>query len=178
MPFPRRDPNFEQVCAIARRAIAADLTIDDAEWKARTKALLAQQGYAEPARDMLPRALSAVEKVLTQERGPRPTPMSPTPPAVRPQQDDPPRHYPRHLLDRMVSLSSLVQELQNNPDGPLSSPSCPVWDARHRDNRTPEQVHRWRLRPRRIYLVTARRMVSYEQTDRGWRRVRESANEV
>jgi hypothetical protein len=79
---------WRQLYAIAKAELLADPTIDDSEWKARTKDRLVRQGYDYPEPTMLSRALASIEhdtKVV------RSLTLPPQPPEPKPlQQSDPP----------------------------------------------------------------------------------------
>jgi chromatin segregation and condensation protein Rec8/ScpA/Scc1 (kleisin family) len=57
---------FHQLCAIAKAELLAEPTMDDSEWKARTKDRLTRQGYDYPEPTMLSRVLAAVEAATRQ----------------------------------------------------------------------------------------------------------------
>ncbi len=127
----RLPPTFQQLCVIAREQIRQDLTIDDAEWKARIKDRLAELRFAHPEQlDAIERAMRAVETSLTKYGTPRPAPLPPSPsmPHVGPpQQRDGPWRWPRRLpTTGLVSLSEIVRSLINSRGfAPSSPPSLP-----------------------------------------------------
>lgn len=72
MPKPRA-PSFEQLCAIAREAIADERSIDDSEWRERIKCTLARRGLLYPRPHVIGDAMDRVERALVRQWGPRPT---------------------------------------------------------------------------------------------------------
>lgn len=70
----RKPIEYRQLCAIVKTILQHDPSIDDAEWKARTRDTLAKYGFQEPTTDALARAMSHMEYVLRATVGPRPMP--------------------------------------------------------------------------------------------------------
>lgn len=68
----RRPIEFRHVCAIARMVLLKAPVMTDAEWKESIKQACAKQGWDNPQTALLSRAMSAVEKALSQTMGPRP----------------------------------------------------------------------------------------------------------
>jgi hypothetical protein len=116
----RRPITFKQLRAIATRVMLRDLTIQDDEWKEATKVELIRQGWAYPSPELMGQALSAVERALEKQRGPRPTGMQPRAEAVEVlQQADPPwRGQDRER--RNAAVRDLVQRISNNSDRGLA----------------------------------------------------------
>ncbi len=85
-PAPPRVPiEWRQLCAVARELLELDVTIDNAEWKARIKDRIVAIGRTYPTEpDAIDSALHAVERALAKEGRTRPGPA----PAYRPPQPD------------------------------------------------------------------------------------------
>jgi hypothetical protein len=77
---------FRQVCAIARVELLKAPTMIDAEWKAAILETCAKQQWESPDADMVGRAMSAVERAVSQTIGPRPI-VEPTAPPQAPKPD-------------------------------------------------------------------------------------------
>ena len=111
-----RAPTFAQLCVIAREQILAAPSIDDGEWKERIKDRLISLrfDYPDPP-DLMTRAMTAVERALEKQWGPRPssTP-APRPPIELPQQD-PPWRRTRRGDPTWTSIQELLQQLVKNP---------------------------------------------------------------
>lgn len=98
-PMPKtttlRPIEFHQLCAIARTVLQSEPTINDSDWKDRTKTVLSKQGYGYPSPDMMARALVGVEHAIAKTMEPRPVTLpTPAPRSTPPQQQDPPWKRP------------------------------------------------------------------------------------
>lgn len=67
---------FAALCCIARTVIEQERSITDAEWKERIKCRIARERRAYPTPDELAAVLSAVERALSKQWGPRPCPLT------------------------------------------------------------------------------------------------------
>jgi hypothetical protein len=74
-----KEIEYRQLCAIVKTILQQEPSIDDAEWKARTRDTLAKWGFQEPDTDALSRAMAQVEYALRKTIGPRPLRPVPTP---------------------------------------------------------------------------------------------------
>lgn len=89
-PKSLRPIETHQLCAIARSVLRSDPTIDDCEWKERTKLLLSKQGYEYPSPQLMASALAGVERAMRKSVGPRPVRLPQQPERKPLQQHDPP----------------------------------------------------------------------------------------
>jgi hypothetical protein len=131
-PKSLRPIQFHQLCAIARTVLQSEPTIDDSEWKERTKALLSKQGYDYPAPDMMARAMVQVEHALTRTLGKRPVdlPLAPTK-SVQPQQADPPWQRGKGGWNGWAAMAALMRKLgASGFSGRASYASLPLATAR------------------------------------------------
>jgi hypothetical protein len=123
----RKPIDFRQLCALVKGILQAEPTIDDGEWKARTKDQMAKWGFEEPNPLMLDRALSQVENALRQTLGPRP--IAPTSKASRPAKPEPPAPQGRTnrpegwdivvaLMAKLRASGGSAPSLPARPDGP------------------------------------------------------------
>ena len=108
----RKAIQWRQLCAIARVVIEAEPTIDDSEWKARTKDLAAAQGYDSLPPLMLTKALTAVEHVLEKQWGPRPPPFPSVPAAQSTASAPPPIRTDRRGSQPWMSLKEIIANLK------------------------------------------------------------------
>lgn len=81
---------FRQLCAIVKMLLQQEPSIDDAEWKARTRDHLEKLGFDEPPTEMLSRAMTQVEYALRQTVGPRLHRPVPTPKQASKPEPEPP----------------------------------------------------------------------------------------
>jgi hypothetical protein len=82
---------FRQLCAVVKTVLQQEPSIDDAEWKARSRETLAKLGFAEPDAAMLVRAMTQVEYALSKTIGLRPVRAIPMPvQTLAPTVPDPP----------------------------------------------------------------------------------------
>jgi hypothetical protein len=117
--------SFQQLCVLALEQIRADITIDNAEWKARIKDRLLSLNFDYPEQpDAIDRAMRAVEASLVRSRTPRPPPsMPPSPPGpAKLVQDDPPWRSRRSIASGLTSLSTIVKSLFSSITSAPSSP--------------------------------------------------------
>lgn len=75
----RKPIEYRQLCAIVKTLLQQEPSIDDSEWKARTRDTLAKYGFQEPDTDAMARAMSQVEYALRKTIGPRPARTIPVP---------------------------------------------------------------------------------------------------
>jgi hypothetical protein len=71
----RKPIAYRQLCAVVRSVLEQEPSIDDAEWKERTKCRLVALGFDYPTPAELAAVLSAVERALVKRWGLRPVPM-------------------------------------------------------------------------------------------------------
>lgn len=111
----REPATFQHVCVIATEQIRASPMLDDAEWKARIKDRLIALGFTYPeSMDGIERAMRAVERALTREWGPRPSPATPKA-LIRTEhleQLDPPWRKSRTPSPAWNSLQTILQTLR------------------------------------------------------------------
>lgn len=121
---PRQRPTFPQLCVIAREQITAAPAIDNFEWAERIKDRLValRFDYPRPPHRLL-EAMTAVERALAKEWGPRPLPLPPPPraPQENLRQLDPPWPTRSHHPQGWTS----VQRLVSQPRPGAGSPSSP-----------------------------------------------------
>lgn len=113
---------FRQLCAIVRMLLQQEPTIDDAEWKARTKDHLQTLGFDEPPAETLSRAMTQVEYALKQTIGERrqiPAPAPPKAPQPPPAESSIRTNRPQGW-DIVLSLMAKLRH------GSGSSPSSPM----------------------------------------------------
>lgn len=157
----RRLIDLRQLCSIARTVLEADPTIDDYEWKERTKLLVAQQGYRLERSDLLADALTQVERALEKTRGPRPAPMPP--PAFDPSkrtaeavdQVDPPWSKRTPKPQGWTSVQQLANPKPRGA-GSTSSPEATVKPVRPLTLRQAERMKALRIVLQAIDMQTDR----------------------
>ena len=153
---PGRPPTVPVICAIARTVITEDPRMEDAEWKARVKERLIQQGWDYPRPGLLADCLDRVERALTREWGPRPTPLPVNPPLPLdpPDQGDPWKDLPRSGQNGWSGVIASVDAVAPN-----------AADVLRRALHSPEvqgAIHRAKVRDREI---RAARMTAPGRTD-------------
>lgn len=122
----RKEISYRQLCAILKTVLQQEPSIEDSEWKARTRDTLAKWGFREPNTDQLSRAMASVEHALKQTIGPRPSRLVLPPKGDYVPPVDPPESSKRTTRpagwDIVVALMASLQLAKQGSDA--SEPSC------------------------------------------------------
>jgi hypothetical protein len=143
-----REPSFAQLCAIARRLLTAEPSIDDAEWKEQIKRALAQLRLRCPLPHVIVDAMDRAERAIA-----RPSPLPSTP------EPSPPGETGRELsqAEACAALAQLALRFKRPALKPRAMPpgESALMNTRER-YRTVAQIEQLRelLRQRRALAAT------------------------
>lgn len=116
---------FRQLCMVVKTVLQRDPTMDDAEWKAKSRDTLAKMGFGEPSTSMLAHAMTQVEQALRKTLGPRPLREIPAPEHTQPSTSGPVSSVRTNrpegwdiVLRLMAKLSGASAPSSQRPAGP------------------------------------------------------------
>lgn len=141
----RRPTTFPVLCALAKRALAEDPTVDDAELSARVKDLLVSQGWDYPRPPhMLTAAMTAARSAHAKTHGAPPPPSTEPLPLQRPLPLDtrgsPWKHIrrePGERIGKWNSIGDLVADIQAHAQRNLPGAGYPATEGEHQSLRPP-----------------------------------------
>ena len=117
---------FAALCAIARRVLEPEPSLDDAEWKERIKCRIAREGRAYPTPVELDSALSAVEAARAKQGEHRPAPAIKTPLTPAEARDA----RPLSREEARAALATIARRLTVPPIKPREMPHATPDDER------------------------------------------------